>query len=86
VGGRSSIAAGLRADPAQVAPVQEDRDTLPVPRMVLVVRAGRCIPLAPAPVALRALGEGLLLAPRGPALARAPGSARLGLAQVAQAV
>jgi hypothetical protein len=54
--------------------------------MVLVVRAGRCIPHGPSPVARAAPVDGPPLAPRGLALARAPASVRLALALVAQPV
>jgi hypothetical protein len=54
--------------------------------MVLVVRAGRCIPRGPALVDLRAPVDGLPLAPRGLALAHAPDSARLAPVRVAQVV
>ena len=68
------------ADPAVA------QDIRPVPRMVLVVRAGRCIPHGLAPVALPAPVDGPPLALRGPALVHAPASVRLVPAQVAQVV
>jgi hypothetical protein len=62
-----------------------DQDMPAVPRMVLVVRAGRCIPHGPALVALPAPVDGLPLAPPGLVLARAPASVLLAPAQVARA-
>jgi hypothetical protein len=78
------IVAGPGVDPDPVDPV--DQDTHRVPRMVLVVRAGRCIPLGPRPVALPAPVGGPPLAQRDLVLVRAPASVRLAPAQVAQAV
>ena len=80
------IVAGPVVDPDPVGPAAVAQDIRPVPRMVLVVRAGRCIPHGPAPVALPAPVDGLPLAPLGLALVRAPDSVRLAPAQVAQAV
>jgi hypothetical protein len=74
------IVAGQVVDPAPVDPAVVDQDMPAVPRMVLVVRAGRCIPHGPAPVALPAPVDGLPLAPHGLVLERAPDSARLALA------
>jgi hypothetical protein len=80
------IVAGPVVDPDPVGPAVVDQDMPAAPRMVLVVPAGQCIPRGPAPVALPAPVDGLPLARLGMVLARAPASARLGLAQVAQAV
>jgi hypothetical protein len=80
------IGAGPVVDPAPVDPAAVDQDMPAVPRMVLVVRAARCIPHGPAPVALPAPVDGLPLAPLALVLVRAPDSVRLALAQVAQAV
>jgi hypothetical protein len=80
------IVAGPVVDPDPVGPAAVDQDMPAVPRMVLVVRAGRCIPREPAPVALRAPVVVLPLARLGLALVRVLVSVRLGLAQVAQAV
>ena len=80
------IVAGPVVDPAPVDPAAVDQDMPVVPRMVLVVRAARCIPHGPAPVALPAPVDGPPLALRGPALVHAPASVRLVPAQVAQAV
>jgi hypothetical protein len=77
------IVAGPAVDPAP-ADLAVAQDIRPVPRMVLVVRAGRCIPHGPAPVALQALVDGLPLALRGLALVRAPASVRLVPALVAR--
>ncbi len=74
------IVAGPVVDPDPVGPAAVDQDMPAVPRMVLVVRAGRCIPHAPAPVALPAPVDGLPLAPLAPVLVRAPDSVRLALA------
>jgi hypothetical protein len=71
------IVAGPVVDPAPVDPAAVDQDMPVVPRMVLVVRVGRCIPHGPAPVALPAPVEGLPLAPHGLVLVRAPDSVRL---------
>ena len=71
------IVAGLVVDPAPVDPAVVDQDMPVVPRMVLVVRAVRCIPHGPAPVALPAPVDVLPLAPHGLVLVRAPDSARL---------
>jgi hypothetical protein len=71
------IVAGQVVDPAPVDPAAVAQDMPAVPRMVLVVRAGRCIPHGPAPVALPAPVEGLPLAPHGLVLVRAPDSVRL---------
>jgi hypothetical protein len=73
-------------DPAPVDPAAVDQDMPAVPRMVLVVRAVRCIPHGPAPVALQAPVDGLPLALLGLVLVRVPDSVRLAPAQVAQAV
>jgi hypothetical protein len=80
------IGAGPVADPAPVDPAAVDQDMPAVPRMVLVVRAVRCIPHGPAPVALPAPVDGLPLALRALVLVRGPDLVRLALAQVAQAV
>ena len=74
------IVAGLVVDPAPVDPAVVDQDMPVVPRMVLAVRAGRCIPHGPAPVALPAPVDVLPLAPHGLVLVRAPDSVRLALA------
>ncbi len=71
------IVAGPVVDPAPVGPVVVDQDMPAVPRMVLVVRAVRCIPHGPAPVALPAPVDVLPLAPHGLVLERAPDSVRL---------
>ena len=71
------IVAGPVVDPAPVDPAVVDQDMPAVPRMVLVVRAGRCIPHGPAPVALPAPVDGLPLAPLVLVLVRAPDSVRL---------
>ena len=73
--------AGPVVDPAAV-----DQDMPAVPRMVLVVRAVRCIPHGPAPVALPAPVDGLPLVLRGLDLAPAPVLVRPGPVQVAQGV
>ena len=80
------IVAGPVVDPDPVGPAAVDQDMPAVPRMVLVVRAGRCIPHGPAPVALQAPVDVLPLARLGLALVRVPDSVRLALARVAQAV
>jgi hypothetical protein len=80
------IVAGPVVDPVLADPAVVDQDMPAVPRMVLVVRAGRCIPHGPAPVALQAPVDGLPLAPRGLVLVRVPDSVRLAPAQVAQVV
>jgi hypothetical protein len=80
------IVAGPAADPDPVDPAQVDQDMHRGPRMVLVARAGRCIPHGPSPVVLQAPVDGPPLAPRGLVLVRAPASVRLAPAQVAQAV
>ena len=80
------IVAGPEVDPDPVDPAPVDQDMHPVPRMVLAVRAGRCIPHGPAPVALPAPVDGPPLALRGLALVRAPALVRLAPAWVAQAV
>ena len=80
------IVAGPVVDPDPVGPAAVDPDMPAVPRMVLVVRAGRCIPHGPAPVALPAPVDGPPLAPLGLVLVRAPDSVRLAPAQVARAV
>jgi hypothetical protein len=71
------IVAGPVVDPAPVAPAAADQDMPAVPRMVLVVRAVRCIPHGPAPVVLPAPVDGLPLAPHGLVLVRAPDSVPL---------
>ena len=71
------IVAGPVVDPAPVDRAAVDQDMPAGPRMVLVVRAGRCIPHGPAPVALPAPVDGLHLAPHGLVLVRAPDSVRL---------
>ncbi len=68
------------ADPAVA------QDIRPVPRMVLVVRAGRCIPRGPAPVALPAPADGPPLALRALVSVLVPDSVRLAPAPVAQVV
>jgi hypothetical protein len=80
------IVAGPVVDPDPVDPAPVDQDMHRVLGMVLVVRAGRCIPHGPAPVALPAPVDGPPLARRGLVLVRAPASVRLVPAQVAQAV
>jgi hypothetical protein len=70
------IVAGPVVDPAPADPAVA-QDIRPVPRMVLVVRGGRCIPLGLAPVALQAPVDGPPLALRGPVLVPAPVSVRL---------
>jgi hypothetical protein len=80
------IVAGPVVDPAPVGPAVVDQVMPAVPRMVLVVRAGRCIPHGPAPVALPAPVDGLPLAQLGLVLARVPALVRLAPAQVARAV
>jgi len=78
--------AGPVVDPAPVGPAAVDQDMPAAPRMVPVVRAGRCIPHGPAPVALQAPVEGPPLELRGQALVRAPVSVRLAPALVARVV
>jgi hypothetical protein len=68
------------ADPAVVA-----RDIRPVPRMALVVLAGRCIPRGPAPVALPARAGGPRLVLRAPVSVHVRDLVRLAPASVAQA-
>jgi hypothetical protein len=79
------IVAALGVDPDPVDPAG-DQVTHRVPRTVLVVPGGRCIPRGPSPAALLAPADGPPLAPRGLALVRAPASVRLAQAPVAQAV
>ena len=71
------IVAGPVVDPDPVDPAPVDQDMHRVLGMVLVVRAGRCIPHGPAPVALPAPVDGLPLAPLALVLVRAPDSVRL---------
>ena len=80
------IGAGPVVDPAPVDPAAVDQDIPPAPRMVLVARAGRCIPHGPSPAARALPVDGPPLAPLALVLVRAPDSVRLALAQVAQAV
>ena len=80
------IVAGPVVDPDLVGPAAVAQDMPAVPRMVLVVRAGRCIPHGPSPVARAPPVDGPPLAQRGLVLVRAPASVRLAPAQVAQAV
>jgi hypothetical protein len=71
------IVAGQQADPDPVDPAPVDQDIHPAHRMVLVARAGRCIPHGPSPAAPVAPVDGPPLAPRGLVLVRAPASVRL---------
>jgi hypothetical protein len=80
------IVAGPAVDPDRVDPAPVDQDMHRVPRMVLVARAGRCIPHGPSPAARALPVDDPPLARRGLVLVRAPASVRLVPAQVAQAV
>jgi len=80
------IVAGLRVARDRVGPAPVDQDTLPVPRMVLVARGGRCTPHELSPAVLPALVDGLPLVLRGLVLVRVPASVRLAPAWVEQAV
>jgi hypothetical protein len=77
--------AGPVVDLDRVVPVVV-QDIRPVPRMVLVVRAGRCIPHGPARVALPAPVDGQPLALRGLVLVLVLASVRLAPAQVGRVV
>jgi hypothetical protein len=79
------IVAGPAVDPDLADPAVA-QDIRPGPRMVLVARAGRCIPRGPAPVALQAPVDGPPLALRALVSVHAPVSVRLALVPVAQAV
>jgi hypothetical protein len=79
------IAAGPAVDPDPADPAVA-QDMRRAPRMVLVVRAGRCIPRGPSPVALPAPEAGPRLALHALDLARAPASVRLGPVPAARAV
>jgi hypothetical protein len=70
------IVAGLEVDLDPADPAV-DQDTHRVPRMVLVVRGGRCIPRGPRPAARAAPVDGPPLARRGLVLAPAPALVRL---------
>jgi hypothetical protein len=63
-----------------------DRDINPVHKTDPVVRAGPCTPRVHNPVALPALADDPVSAPRGPVLGLAPDSAHPGQAPVAPAV
>ena len=80
------IVAGPVVDPGPVGPAPVGQGMHRVPGMVLVVRAGRCIPHGLAPVALPAPVDGPPLAPRGLVLVRALASVRLAPALVVPAV
>ncbi len=71
------IVAGPVVDPDLVDPAVVDQDMPAVPRMVLVERAGRCIPHGPAPVALPAPVDGPPLALLVLVLVRVPDLVRL---------
>ncbi len=79
------IVAGPQVAPDPVDLALVAQDMLPVPRMVLVVRAGRCIPHGPVPVALPDPVAVPPLALRALVLVPAPVLVRLAPAWVAQA-
>jgi hypothetical protein len=70
------IAAGPAVDPDPVDPAVV-QDMRLVPRMVLAVRDGPCIPRGPSPVALLAPADGPRLALRALVSGLAPDSVRL---------
>jgi hypothetical protein len=79
------IVAGPVVDPDLADPAVA-QDIRPGPRMVPVVRVGRCIPRGPAPVALQAPADGPPLALRALVSVHAPVSVRLAPVPVVQAV